>query len=451
MNPFKHHILVCTQDKPDGVPACSRCGGKELLDQLRARLIEAKLADDVLLTPCGCLGLCERGPNIVIYPEGVWHTSVKASELDTILASLASSTPVKRDDPDDATIRRELSAHRAKVAGMMAARAKAGVLPDELNALVRGFMPSRAVLTAVELDIFSVVGEGATHEQVTERLGADLRGTRGLLDALVSLGLLVRKGSQVANGALAATFLTASSPHDSRAALMHSVHMWQRWSSLTACVRTGRPAVEGPGGQGDAMWTNAFIAAMHKNGTLRAPAVAAAIDLNDVRTLLDVGGGSGAYSIAFARAAAALEPTIFDLPSVVPLARKYVAEAGLAERVRLVEGDFRTDELGEGFDLVLVSAICHMNSPEHNQQMLAKCARALRPGGRAVVQDYILGDDGSGHAMATLFSLNMLVGTSGGASYRGKDYLAWLGGCGLVDAAVVTLPGPTGLVIARRP
>ena len=85
MSAFKHHILVCTQDKPDGVPSCVSCGAKGLLEAFRARLQAAGLGEQVLLTGCGCLGLCERGPNVLIYPQGRWLTQVKVEQLDAII------------------------------------------------------------------------------------------------------------------------------------------------------------------------------------------------------------------------------------------------------------------------------------------------------------------------------------------------------------------------------
>jgi 2-polyprenyl-3-methyl-5-hydroxy-6-metoxy-1,4-benzoquinol methylase len=166
--------------------------------------------------------------------------------------------------------------------------------------------------------------------------------------------------------------------------------------------------------------------------------------------MLDVGGGSGAYSIAFARASAALRSEILDLPTVLPIAEGHIAEAGLADRVTTRAGDLRRDELGAGYDLVLLSSICHMLGPEENRGLLSRCARALAPGGRVVVSDFVLDEDGTGPRQAVLFSLNMLVGTPAGRSYRESEYRAFFREAGLADVARVRLPGPAHLVIGRR-
>jgi len=284
-SPFAKHVLICTQEKPDGVPCCARMGGKTLLDAFRAEVGKQGLVDQVLVTGCGCLGLCERGPNAVVYPEGRWYTEVGPEEVPRIVkAHLAENAPLTdRKDPDAGTIRSEVAAHRAKVQQILAARAKAGVLPDGLNAMLRGFQTSRAVLTAVELDLFTAVGDGASAVDVAARLETAPRATESLLNALTALGLLEKQDGRFRNGDWAASFLCAGAVHDSRAALMHSVHLWPRWSTLTECVRQGTAVSFEEMVERDEDWTDAFIAAMHTNATARARPVVAVLDLGGSR------------------------------------------------------------------------------------------------------------------------------------------------------------------------
>jgi (2Fe-2S) ferredoxin/precorrin-6B methylase 2 len=452
-SPFAKHVLVCTQDKPEGVPCCARVGGPALLEALRGEVGALGLADDVLVTGCGCLGLCERGPNVVVHPEGRWYTAVGPDEVPPIVREhLAGERALEaRDDPDPETIRGEVASHRTRVRQMQAARAKAGVLPDELQALLRGFRPSRALLTAVELDVFTSVGDGATAPEVAARGGTDPRATEALLNVLVALGLLEKRQGRFRNGDWAETFLRAGAPHDSRAALMHTVHLWPRWSTLTEAVRKGTAvAFEEMAGRGEE-WTEAFIAAMHKNAAARAPVVVSALDLSAVQRVLDLGGGSGAYAMALARAQPGLEATVFDLPTVTPLTRRYVAQGGMQDRVHTRDGDLRSDPYGTGYDLVFVSAICHMNGPDQNRAMLRRVREALAPGGRVVIQDFILSEDKTAPTAAALFALNMLVGTREGSAYSDAEYGAWLTETGFVDVRRVELPGPTDLMVAFRP
>jgi cyclopropane fatty-acyl-phospholipid synthase-like methyltransferase len=186
---------------------------------------------------------------------------------------------------------------------------------------------------------------------------------------------------------------------------------------------------------------------MHRNAAARAPLIIKAAELDGVRRMLDVGGGSGAYAIAFAGANQELRAEIFDLPTVLPIAQGHIQEAGLSERITTRSGDLRTDDFDSGFDLILLSAICHMLGPAANENLLARCFAALSPGGRDLIQDFILTPDRTSPRSAALFALNMLVGTPEGS----EEYQSWLGRAGFVDVRHVALPAPTGLMCGRHP
>jgi SAM-dependent methyltransferase len=316
---------------------------------------------------------------------------------------------------------------------------------------VRAFQESRAILTGVELNVFTAIGPGATASEVAARIQADRRGVEMLLHALAAVGLLEKRNGAFHNAPFAARYLDDASADSIRLATMHSVALWTRWSTLTDCVRAGTSVLRDQLKNRSEEWTEAFIAAMHRNASERAPQVVHTIGVEGVRRLLDVGGGSGAYSIAFAQAAPALHAEVFDLPRVIRIAQRHIAAAGLEDRVTTRAGDFLADPLGTGFDLVYVSAICHMLDPDENRALLRKCYGALTPGGRLVIQDFILEPDKTAPKMAALFSLNMLVGTKGGASYSVEEYAAWMRETGFEDVRHNRLAGPAGLMIGRRP
>ncbi len=316
------------------------------------------------------------------------------------------------------------------------------MLPEELVERIRGFQESRVLLTAIELDVFAATGEGASAADVAARLSTDPRATEMLLNALAAIGVLEKRAGVFFNTAASREMAAA------RPALMHTVHLWARWSTLTDCVRAGTAVMREPLERRGREWTEAFIAAMHSNAQARAPQLVAAVGADGVRRLLDVGGGSAGYSIAFAKANPELRADVFDLAAVTPITERYIREAGLEDRVAAVAGDFRTDALGAGYDLALVSAICHMLSPEENVELFRKCRAALAPGGRVVVQDFILEDDKTSPRQAALFSLNMLVGTERGASYCESEYRDWLAQAGFGDVARLRVPGP-GVMMGR--
>jgi predicted O-methyltransferase YrrM len=348
---------------------------------------------------------------------------------------------------DPAAVRSEILRNRDKMFAARRAREAAGVLPDDLNQRLRAFQESRALLTALELDLFTAVGDGAGTADVTVMLHTDPRATEMLLNALVSLGLLSKQEGVFRNSPVATRYFTAGSGDNARPALLHTAHLWHRWSTLTDCVRAGTAVAHDEIEDRSQDWTEAFIAAMHRNASERAPLVVRAVGAQNVRRMLDVGGGSGAYSIAFAQANSALRGDILDLATVEPIARRHIQEAGVADRVNVRVGDLRSDSLGEGYDLVFVSAICHMLSPEENLDLLRRCREALLPGGRIVIQDFILEADKTAPRFAALFALNMLVGTRGGSTYSEPEYAAWLGEAGFWDIRYARLPGITGLMI----
>jgi predicted O-methyltransferase YrrM len=228
---------------------------------------------------------------------------------------------------------------------------------------------------------------------------------------------------------------------------MHIANLWPRWSTLTDCVRAGT-SVETSGRDGH--WVKTFIAAMDRNAKERAGAVTKAIGSSGTKRMLDLGGGSGAYSIAFARAIPGLKSDILDTSDVIPLAQEYIRKAGLSDRITTRVGDMLRDPLGENYDLILASAICHMFSPEENRELFQRAYDALAPGGQLVVQDFILEASKTAPRAAALFSLNMLVGTRAGSSYSEPEYASWLRSAGFVDVRRVCLPGTNALMIGVR-
>jgi (2Fe-2S) ferredoxin/ubiquinone/menaquinone biosynthesis C-methylase UbiE len=447
MEPFRYHVYVCDQQKTEGVPSCPARGSRGMIEELRRQIVAQGLANQVQITTCGSLGLCERGPNMVVYPEGVWYSGVRAEDVREIVDShFRQGRPVSRlVNTDQAAVASEVCTNRDRFLASVRARDAAGIMPDELAQSIRGFQESRVILTALELDLFSAIGSGATAAQAAATAGTEARATEMLLNALASLELVRKEGTVFHNAPVAARFLAAGSPDSARMAMLHTARLWHRWSGLTECVRTGTAAPD----ERDAEGTEAFIAAMHNNARQRAAQLAQALAPGASR-MLDVGGGSGAYAIAFAQANAELRAEVFDQPAVLAIADRHIREAGLEKRIATRVGNLRTDEFGGGYDLVLISAICHMLGVEENRDLLARAFRALAPGGRVAIQDFLLRADKTGPRSGALFSLNMLVNTEGGASYSEEEYTAWLREAGFGEVRRVPMAGPAGVLVATR-
>ncbi len=448
MEPFRYHVFVCMQEKPEGVTCCSASGSARVLDALHREVGKQGLSKEVQITACGCMGFCDDGPVVIAYPEGTWYAPVKAEDVQELVTShFCSGTPLARLERKDVdAMNAAILEHTDRYLAMVRARDTAGLLPDDLNEMARGFMPSRALLTALELDLFSAVDNGASGAQVAEKLKTDVRATEMLLNALVSLKLLEKSDGTFRNTANSARFFAAGSTDNHRPALMHTAHLWHTWSTLTDAVRHGTRVAED---RSDG-WVTAFIAAMDRNARERAPHVVRAVGSEGVRRMLDLGGGSGAYSLAFARAIPELHAEVLDLAEVLPLTEQHIRNAGLQNRISTRAGDMLTAALGQNYDVVLLSAICHMFSPEQNRRLFRRACDALAPRGRLVVQDFILEPEKTAPRQAALFSLNMLVGTKAGASYSEPEYAEWLHEAGFTEVHRVRLPGPSGLMIATR-
>ena len=447
MEPFRFHVFVCTQQKPEGVPSCPARGSLAVLDRLDREIAARGLNHDVQLTTCGCMGFCDEGPIMVVYPEGVWYRRVQPSDQSEIIdRHLLDGMPVDRLVWKDASAMKAMSVeHGEKFRDAMTARERAGTLPDRLDQMIRGYMPSRCVLTALELDLFTAVGEGANAEQIGARMEANARGAGMLLNALVALGLLTKSGEDYKNTPESARFFVQGSRDNHRNGLLHTADIWHRWSTLTDAVRRGARIAEDqdptPGR------THNFIAGMQRLAKDRAPLVVEALGTAGVRRILDLGGGSGAYSIAFAKACPDVKCEILDLPEVAPLTCEYVSQAGVAAQVSVRAGDMLHDQLGSGYEIIMLNAICHMFSAEQNFDVFRRARQALQPNGRLVVQDFILNPDKTGPLHAALFSLNMLVGTDAGASYSEQEYTAWMKAAGFAEVRRINLPEPSSLIV----
>jgi (2Fe-2S) ferredoxin/predicted O-methyltransferase YrrM len=449
MEPFRHHVFVCTQQKPEGVTACAASGSFALLETLGKALQEEGLDDEVQVTTCGCMGLCDEGPVMVVYPEGTWYRKLQPGDVGEIARThLKNGKVVERLEWKDASAMKTLALdHRDKYRAMVKARDQAGTLPDDLNELIRGYMPSRVVLTALELDVFTAVGSGATAETVAAKLKASPRGAETLLNALASLGLLKKSDGRFECTPASARFFSAGSKDNAQPGLLHTANIWHRWSNLTESVRTGTAVEIEPRSEEH---THNFIAAMHRNASERARLVIKSVGTDGVGRILDLGGGSGAYSIAFAKAAPSVEAVILDVPEVVGLTKDYVERAGVASQVKIRPGDMLASPLESGYDLVMLNAICHMFSPVQNRALLKRAFGALAPGGRLVIQDFILNSDKTAPRHAALFAINMLVGTKEGSSYSEPEYSEWLSEAGFSKVERVRLPGPSDLLVGRK-
>jgi len=303
-----------------------------------------------------------------------------------------------------------------------------------------GFQPSRVVLTANNLGIFDHLTTGRTAAELARRLKTDPRATEILLDALASLELLRKTGRSYRNTPLSRRFLVRTSPAYQGDMLHHADQLWKSWSNLDEVVRTGKPMRAG------SRDFDVFLRAMHNNSVLRAKDIVDAVGLKGVKTALDLGGGPGTYSIELARRGVAV--THFDMPEAKQIAKKLFS-AGDLKNVRFIGGDYYTDAIGSGYDLVLISQIIHSMSIADTLSLLRKARKSLNPGGRIAIHEFLLAENRAAPPPGALFSINMLVNTEAGRSYTVKEMKGFLSDAGLGSIKTKRL-GPTVLVMGVK-
>ena len=284
--------------------------------------------------------------------------------------------------------------------------------------LARGFMDCRVLLSAAELDLFTLLTPAPLPiQEVENRIGADRRGLTILLDALSAMGLLEKRGEAYQCSPSASRFLSADAPDSVLPMVLHMAGLWRRWSSLTSIVRGIQGSDQGITSLRSADELRAFIGAMDVIAKPLAPRIVTDVLPGPSRHLLDVGGASGTYTIAFLQAAPEMKATLFDKPEVIEIARERLRKAGVLDRVTLIPGDFYRDQLPSGHDLAFISAIIHQNSADQNVSLFHNVFRSLDRGGRVVIRDHVMEPDRARPKEGALFAVNMLVSTPGGGTY----------------------------------
>ena len=296
---------------------------------------------------------------------------------------------------------------------------------EDIRELANAFRESRALLTAIELKIFSVIDKHLlTSDEVAKKINADSRAVDRLMNALCEMGFLKKVHGKFYNSDLSSKYLVESKP-DFMGNLYHTNNLWNSWSNLTESVIKGTSVISNKNKSEKDDWVESFISAMHYRGVNQGKILAMMIDLTNVKTMLDVGGGSAAFAIEIIKKNPAINAIVLDLPNVIPLTKRYISESGLIDKFNFIEGDYLTKDFEGSYDLILLSAIVHINNYEQNKMLIKKCADSLNKNGMIVINDFIMNDDRTKPYHGTLFSLNMLVGTANGDTYTEKEIREW--------------------------
>jgi hypothetical protein len=330
--------------------------------------------------------------------------------------------------------------------------------PDALLQLGMAFWGSRTLLSAVELDLFTQLGNGARDaDDLGAALGLHPRAARDFLDALVALKMLERDDGLYRNTRDTAAFLDRAKPGYIGGLLkMAARRLYGFWGSLTDALRTGQPQNEAKQG-GDpfeAMYRDEavlreFLHAMTGVSMGAAKAIATRFPWHLYGSFIDIGAAEGALAVEVARAHPHLQGGGFDLPPVAPIFEDYVAANGLASRVRFHAGDFFRQPCPTA-DVLVMGHILHDWNLETKRALLAKCYDALPTGGALIVYDAIIDDERRDNAFGLLMSLNMLIETPGGFDYTGAQCSEWMRDAGFSRVSIEPLVGGESMVIGIR-
>ena len=249
-----------------------------------------------------------------------------------------------------------------------------------LAGMAGGYVEARILQAAVRLGVFDALRDEETADAptVAAAIGAEARATGLLLDALAVVGLVDKDGPRYRLNDLSRTYLLSASPKDFSGMIRFDALMWEAWGKLEDAVRTGRPARLPDMYQTDKAETGIFIEAMDSlvNARGDAEVTADALDLGGERALLDIGPGPATYPIALCRRNPALRATLYDLPGTLRITERYVRASDVAARIECIPGDYRTDAIPGGYDVVFLSNIIHSENEATNEALIAKLSKS---------------------------------------------------------------------------
>lgn len=287
--------------------------------------------------------------------------------------------------------------------------------------IAHSFKKSRILFTSLELGIFTIIGnEARTVRSIAEEAQCNERALEKILNALVNLGLIKFKDGFYSNTPESLLFLSKESPNY-LGDLMHIAALWENWSHLTEIVKIGKPVKYQSLSEKSDEWLEAFILASFRESKNYASVIVRQIPANNPMKILDLGAGSGVFSIELAKMYPKAQIYAFELPRVAELTQKFIDRSGLSERIHTIAGDFTKDPIGSDYDLVLISDVLSEYSFKTVMKTLSKVYDAMRFRGVIAIFDYFFDDKRTEPEEAVTHSINMLINTLDGEVLNNTD------------------------------
>jgi SAM-dependent methyltransferase len=324
--------------------------------------------------------------------------------------------------------------------------------PGRILQIATGAWAASVQAAAATHSVFTHLEAGHdTAEAVARKAGISERGAATLLDGLVGIGLVTVSTGRYRNAPDAAEFLVEGKPSYFGGFPRVIFAAYADWMSFPEVVRRGEPLASNTADvHENPFWEQLVPAIM----VLAVPvAVAAAEKLGIAKageiSILDVGGGSGAYSAVWLPLNPRAHATQIDWANVNRIARGIVGAQGVGDRFRTIDGDFHEVDFGSAeHDVAVYSHIAHQEGPEANRAVFRKFRKALKPGGTLVISDFVVENGRAGPPFPLLFRSEMLVRTKEGSTWTRADYESWLGEAGFRKIEFVETSTPASLVFA---
>jgi ubiquinone/menaquinone biosynthesis C-methylase UbiE len=329
------------------------------------------------------------------------------------------------------------------------------VAPEQIIEDLWAARHAQVLVAGVELEVFTHIAQGKrTAKEIARASRAAPRPVERLLNALVGIGYLNKKGERYGLEPVAENFLVQGREAYMGGLIYETKLNWQTWSNLTETVRTGKPAVAVDTDQAGRDFFPKLVSAIFPLSYTGARAAAASLPektRKQITSILDVAAGSGAWSLPFAQANPDARVTVVDYPEVTPITRQYAEQFGLSDRYDYVEGNLREIDFGRNrFDLVILGHIIHSEGEKWGKKLINKSYRALKDGGLLLIAEMIPNDTRTGPALPLVFGLNMLLHTEHGDVFTMREYRAWLKAAGFGRVKTIAAPGPSPLILATK-
>jgi SAM-dependent methyltransferase len=331
--------------------------------------------------------------------------------------------------------------------------------PERFFETVNAYQRTAAIRAALELDVFTAVGEGSqTPQELAERCAAAERGMRVLCDYLVIMGLLTKEGGRYGLTPDSAVFLDRRSQAymGGIVEFMLSPSITGGFEDLAAAVRKGGTVMPDGGtvAPENPVWVK-FARAMMPMMFMPAQAIAELVGTDDEgggrQKVLDIAAGHGLFGITIAQHNPRAEVVALDWPNVLEVAKENAQRAGVAERYGTIEGSAFDVDYGTGYDIILLTNFLHHFDPPTCETLLRKVHAALAEGGRAVTLEFVPNEDRVSPSMPAAFSLMMLGGTPGGDAYTFPELERMFRNAGFAHSEAHQLPNsPETVIISRK-